>query len=56
MRHFTPTVSGRDHDGRGAAAASGVPRNCVQASPYGWPIGCQTFPLGKLIDQDFPAR
>ena len=27
----------------------------LKANPYGWPIGCQTFPLGKLIDQDFPG-
>src|SRR5678816_1026831 len=30
-------------------------RAVVDASPYGWPIGCQTFPYGKAIDQDFPG-
>jgi sugar phosphate isomerase/epimerase len=25
------------------------------ASPFGWPIGCQTFPVGKDIDKDFPG-
>ena len=36
-------------------AALASQTNALRASPYGWPIGCQTFPLGKLIDQDFPG-
>jgi sugar phosphate isomerase/epimerase len=27
----------------------------LDASPFGWPIGCQTFPVGKMIDEDFPG-
>src|SRR6266849_1849228 len=27
----------------------------LAAAPFGWPIGCQTFPVGKMIDQDFPG-
>src|SRR6476619_4400298 len=27
----------------------------LRATPYGWPIGCQTFPYGKDIDKDFPG-
>jgi sugar phosphate isomerase/epimerase len=38
-----------------AATTALVARTVVGASPYGWPIGCQTFPYGKAIDQDFPG-
>jgi len=38
-----------------AAATALAARIVVGASPYGWPIGCQTFPYGKAIDQDFPG-
>src|SRR5262245_8906117 len=44
-----------------AAAASGIAASFatsirrLQANPYGWPIGCQTFPYGKAIDADFPG-
>jgi sugar phosphate isomerase/epimerase len=27
----------------------------LRPSPFGWPIGCQTFPVGKMIDEDFPG-
>jgi len=33
----------------GALAASAA----LKASPYGWPIGFQIFPLAKMIDTDF---
>lgn len=39
----------------GASALAAVAGRAVHASPYGWPVGCQTFPLGKLIDTDFPG-
>ena len=40
----------------GAAVAAFVARATdAGASPYGWPIGCQTFPYGKQIDTDFPG-
>lgn len=42
------------HAAAGAAASLAAIR-AAYASPYNWPIGCQTFPLGKLIDQDFPG-
>ena len=38
-----------------AAALTAFAERAVDASPYGWPIGCQTFPYGKAIDQDFPG-
>jgi sugar phosphate isomerase/epimerase len=38
-----------------AATTALAARTVVGASPYGWPIGCQTFPYGKAIDQDFPG-
>jgi len=38
-----------------AASIAGVRQAGLSASPYGWPIGCQTFPYGKLIDADFPG-
>src|SRR5262245_63582922 len=56
-----PAVSRRtfiQHTAVGAAAAAWTAlsdRAVVDASPYGWPIGCQTFPYGKQIDQDFPG-
>jgi sugar phosphate isomerase/epimerase len=56
-----PAVSRRafiQHTTAGAAAAAWTAlaeRAVVGASPYGWPIGCQTFPYGKAIDQDFPG-
>jgi hypothetical protein len=40
----------------GDAAAAGFLATAVanlRASPFGWPIGCQTFPVGKDIDKDF---
>jgi sugar phosphate isomerase/epimerase len=46
------------HTAAGATAAVGAAlagRVVLDASPYGWPIGCQTFPYGKAIDQDFPG-
>jgi sugar phosphate isomerase/epimerase len=46
------------HTAGGALAAATTAlaaRTVVGASPYGWPIGCQTFPYGKAIDQDFPG-
>jgi len=46
------------HTAAGAAAAAWTAlaeRAVLGASPYGWPIGCQTFPYGKAIDQDFPG-
>ena len=33
----------------GAAAAAA----CLQADPLGLPIGCQTYPVGKMIEKDF---
>src|SRR5262245_38143611 len=56
-----PGVSRRpflQHTAAGAAAAAWTAlaeRAVLDASPYGWPIGCQTFPYGKAIDQDFPG-
>jgi sugar phosphate isomerase/epimerase len=55
-----PALSRRafiQHTAAGAAAAwtALAERAVVGASPYGWPIGCQTFPYGKVIDQDFPG-
>jgi len=56
-----PAVSRRafiEHTAAGAAAAAWTAlaeRAVLGASPYGWPIGCQTFPYGKAIDQDFPG-
>jgi hypothetical protein len=42
--------------GAAAALTAAMTRPAVAlASPFGWPIGCQTFPYGKLIDQDFPG-
>jgi hypothetical protein len=42
--------------GTAAAAWTALAERAVLgASPYGWPIGCQTFPYGKAIDQDFPG-
>lgn len=41
----------------GAAVAALIASRAsdLAASPYGWPIGCQTFPYGKQIDTDFPG-
>lgn len=41
----------------GAAVAAFMTGRAAEAaaSPYGWPIGCQTFPYGKQIDTDFPG-
>jgi len=56
-----PAVSRRafiQHTAVGAAAAAWTvlaERAVLGASPYDWPIGCQTFPYGKAIDQDFPG-
>ena len=54
-----PAVSRRAFIQHTAAAAAAwtalAERAVVGASPYGWPIGCQTFPYGKAIDQDFPG-
>jgi len=55
-----PAVSRRafiQHTAAGGAAAWTALAECavLYASPYGWPIGCQTFPYGKAIDQDFPG-
>jgi len=55
-----PAVSRRafiQHTAAGVAAAAwtALAERAVVASPYGWPIGCQTFPYGKAIDQDFPG-
>ena len=56
-----PAVSRRafiQHTAAGAAAAAWTALAegpVLGASPYGWPIGCQTFPYGKAIDQDFPG-
>jgi len=55
-----PTVSRRafiQYSAAGATAAwtALAGRAVLGASPYGWPIGCQTFPYGKAIDQDFPG-
>lgn len=36
------------------AAASGVARDAC-ASPLGMPIGCQTYPVRKMIASDFPG-
>jgi sugar phosphate isomerase/epimerase len=46
------------HTAVGAAAAAWTALAegpVLGASPYGWSIGCQTFPYGKAIDQDFPG-
>ena len=32
---------------------SGTGANAVQADPLGMPIGCQLYPVGKLVAQDF---
>jgi sugar phosphate isomerase/epimerase len=37
----------------GLLAATAVAE--LRANPFGWPIGCQTFPVGKDIDKDFPG-
>src|SRR6478735_7573300 len=56
-----PAVSRRafiQHTAAGATAVAWTAlagRAVLGASPYGWPIGCQTFPYGKAIDQDFPG-
>lgn len=55
-----PAISRRQFVQRtaiGAAAAAFMASRAADlgASPYGWPIGCQTFPYGKQIDTDFPG-
>src|SRR5262245_58785837 len=55
-----PDISRRAFVQRTAASAAAVltafaERAALDASPYGWPIGCQTFPYGKAIDGDFPG-
>lgn len=52
------TFSRRAFMKRAAVAAgltSSVAGRLVTAAPFGWPIGCQTFPYGKRIDEDFPG-
>lgn len=46
------TFMARAAIGAGLAA---LVQDRLAASPYNWPIGCQTFPYGKMIDQDFPG-
>src|SRR4051812_18501706 len=36
-----------------AGLAAAATLGNVEASPYGWPIGIQIFPLAKMIDTDF---
>jgi sugar phosphate isomerase/epimerase len=56
-----PAVSRRafiQYTAVGAAAAAWsalTERPVLGGSPYGFPIGCQTFPYGKAIDRDFPG-
>ena len=51
-----PALSRRDFLGHSAAAA--LLSSCaleLRANPLGLPIGCQTWPVQKLIAQDFPG-
>lgn len=53
-----PAISRREFFTRtaGGAAVAGFLATAdasLRASPFGWPIGCQTFPVGKDIDKDF---
>ena len=50
-------ISRRDFFGNSAAAA--LLSACaleLKANPLGLPIGCQTWPVQKLIAQDFPGH
>ena len=57
-----PAVSRRtfiQHTAAGAAAAAWTAlaeRAVLGASPYGWPIGCQTFRPAKPSTRTFLAR
>ena len=47
-----PAISRRQFISTTAIALAAA-RAAVHASPYGWPIGFQIFPLAKMIDTDF---
>src|SRR3982751_4138456 len=47
-----PKISRRDLL-RGAAAAISAGALDIVASPLGMPIGCQTYPVRKMIGEDF---
>ncbi len=52
-------ISRRQFLGTGAvavtAACLGTGATPVRAEPLGLPIGCQLYPVGKMIAQDFPG-
>ena len=55
-----PTISRRDFFGRAArgTGAAGIVSACsreLRGNPLGMPIGCQTYPVRKMIAQDFPG-
>jgi sugar phosphate isomerase/epimerase len=39
----------------GSAAIVGCLSRALRADPLGLPIGCQTYPVGKMIAKDFPG-
>ena len=53
-----PAISRRDffkHAARDAALAGVLSAGALRANPLGMPIGCQTYPVRKMIGQDFPG-
>jgi sugar phosphate isomerase/epimerase len=51
-----PTISRRDlFKGSAAAALLAASAPGLRANPLGLPIGCQTWPVQKLIAKDFPG-
>jgi sugar phosphate isomerase/epimerase len=51
-----PDTSRRDFLTRAAlAGALGIGERRLRANPLGLPIGCQTYPVRKMIAQDFPG-
>jgi sugar phosphate isomerase/epimerase len=48
-----PSISRRDFSKAAAAAFLSGSAAIVQANPLGLPIGCQTYPVRKMIAQDF---
>jgi sugar phosphate isomerase/epimerase len=50
-----PAMSGREFVTDAAAGLFSAGAQDVRANPLGVPIGCQTYPVRKLIGQDFPG-
>jgi len=50
-------ISRRDFIQKSAAAAAliGAGTRLLEANPLGFPIGCQTYPVRKMIAKDFPG-